>query len=134
MKLQKRSGGFSLVECLVAAVILGIGIVGVAGMFAYANISERKAAYMARAREVAQQKLEEVRARGYAMFSTPSGSATVPTPELPNSTGVLAWQPYPNSGSEQGLKLVSLNLSWGRRGPTAGKLWATTLVSQQGGW
>ena len=132
MRWNRRSG-FTLMECLVAAVILGIGVVGVAGMFVYAGVSERKAAYLGQARELAHQTLEEVRSQGYTFFAQPSGLTTVSTPGLPRSNGVLAWQPYPDSSSEQGLKLVSVNLTWDWAGPTGGKYYVTTLVSEKGG-
>lgn len=128
-----RRGGFTLIECLVAAVILGIGVVGVAGMFTYASLSEKKAAYLADARKIGQQTLEDMRSRGYTYFTQPSGTATVPTPGLPRSSGVIAWQPYPDSATEKGLKLVSLNVTWDSGGPTAGKYYVTTLVSSKGG-
>jgi len=134
MKRLERRGGFTLIECLVAALILGIGLIGVAGMFTYATLSEKKAAYLAQARDIAQQTLEDVRARGYAYFTQPSGVTTVPTAGLPRATGSLAWQPYPDSASEKGLKLVSLNLTWDWAGTTGGKYYVTTLVSEKGGW
>jgi Tfp pilus assembly protein PilV len=120
-------------ECLVAAFILAIGVVGVAGMFVYAGVSERKAAYLGQARELAHQTLEDVRAQGYTFFADSSGVNTVPTPGLPRSTGALAWQPYPDSSSEAGLKLVSVNLTWDWAGPTGGSYYVTTLVSEKGG-
>ena len=133
MKHHKLRGGFTLVECLVATVILGIGVIGVASMFAYASLSEKKAAYLAEARDIAQQTLEDVRARGYAHFTAPSGVTTVPTSGLPRATGALAWQPYPDSACENGLKLVSINLTWDWAGPTSGKYYVTTLISEKGG-
>jgi prepilin-type N-terminal cleavage/methylation domain-containing protein len=129
----KGADGFTLIECVVATLILAIGIVGVASMFVCASASERKAAYMAQARAIAEQTFETVQAQGYAAFGEPSGSETVPTPGLPRATGVLAWQPYPDESSEEGLKLVALNIAWDSRGPTAGRYRVVTLVSEQGG-
>ena len=134
MTYRKQRGGFTLIECLVATVILGIGVVGVAGMFACATISERKAAFMAEAQEVADKTIEEVRAGGYGVFTQPSGVITIPTPDLPHSTGQLAWQPYPDSSSDLGLKLVSLDLTWTWAGSSSGAYRVVTLAAEQAGW
>lgn len=133
MQAMRRARGFTLIECVTATVILAIGVVGVAGMFTYASMSDRKAAHMARAREIADEVLEDIRADGYAFFTQPSGSLTVATPGLPRSSGILAWQPYPDSSSEAGLKLVALNISWDWSRPTAGTYRVVTLVSEKGG-
>ena len=133
MYSRTRRGGFSLTECLVTALLLGIGVVGVASMFVYATGSERKALYTAQARTVAEQTLENVRAQGYGVFTQASGSATIPTPGLPRATGMLAWQPYPDSGSEQGLKLVAVNVSWRWGGPSSGQYRLVTLMSKPEG-
>jgi type IV pilus assembly protein PilV len=133
VKGVRKVAGFSLIECLVAIVILGIGIVGVAGMFTYASVSERKATFMANARQLADDVLEDVRVNGYAGFSQVSGSRTIATPGLPRASGVIAWQPYPSGSSESGLKLVAVNINWQWSRATSGSYRATTLVSEYGG-
>lgn len=120
-------------ECLVAAAILAIGVVGVASMFTYASVSDRKATYMAQAREIADRALEDLRTSGYSRFTQATGTATIATPELPRSSGVMAWQPYPAASPEAGLKLVAVNITWDWPKPTAGTYRVVTLVSQQGG-
>lgn len=133
MNRRQRQGGFTLVECLVTILLLGVGVVGVASMFVYANMSERKAAYTDLARDVAEQTLEKVRAQGYGVFTQPTGTTTVLTPGLPRATCVLAWQPYPDVGTEQGLKLVALNLTWNWAGPSSGQYRLVTLMSKPDG-
>ena len=133
MKGVRKVAGFSLIECLVAILILGIGVVGVAGMFTYASVSERKATFMAKARQMADDTLEDARVNGYAGFSAVSGSRTIATPGLPRSSGVIAWQPYPTGSGENGLKLVAVNINWQWSKATSGSYRATTLVSQLGG-
>lgn len=133
MKGVRKVAGFSLIECLVAILILGIGVVGVAGMFTYASVSERKATFMAKARQMADDTLEDARVNGYAGFSAVSGSRTIATPGLPRSSGVIAWQPYPTGSAENGLKLVAVNINWQWSKATSGSYRATTLVSQLGG-
>jgi len=132
MKLRKGSAGFTLIECVVATVILGVGVVGVASMFTYATTSERKTAYMSQAREIADQVLEEVHATGYPVFTELSGTRTIPTRGLPRSVGVLAWRPYPEGSGELELKRVSVNIAWDWAGPMAGKYYVVTLLSQKG--
>ena len=133
MMRWKCRGGFTLIECLVAAVILGVGIAGVAGMFAYASLSEKKAAYMAEARQVAEETLETVRAGGYGVSGEPYGCLAVDTPRLPRSSGSLAWQPYPETASSPEMKLVAVNLAWDWAGPIGGTYNVVTLVSEHGG-
>jgi prepilin-type N-terminal cleavage/methylation domain-containing protein len=133
MYARGSQGGFTLIECLAATLILGIGIVGVASMFTYANVSEREAAHLAQARAVADQTLEAVRAQGYAALTGVSGTQEVAIPGLPGGLGILAWRPYPNEVSDQGLKLVALNVTWRGVGRRAGRYWVTTLVAREGG-
>jgi prepilin-type N-terminal cleavage/methylation domain-containing protein len=133
VKGRSRKAGFTLVECVVTVFLLGVGVVGVASMFIYANLSERKAAHMDQARNIAEQALEQVRAQGYGVFTDPSGSVPLETPGLPRATGVLAWQPYPTGAPEQGLKLVAVNLAWDSAGSSSGRYQLTTLVSKPEG-
>jgi prepilin-type N-terminal cleavage/methylation domain-containing protein len=130
MRARKCGAGFTLIECLVATVILGIGVVGVASMFAYASASQKKAEYMAQARDIAERTLEQVRASGYSAFAAPSGVGEVDTSGLPHSAGVVAWQPWPDPSSEQGLKLVAININWHWGGGAGGQYRVATLVAQ----
>jgi prepilin-type N-terminal cleavage/methylation domain-containing protein len=132
MRFRSR-GGFTLTECLVTVFVLAVGVVGVASMFVYASLSERKAAYTAQACNIADQTLEQVRAQDYTAFTQPSGTMTIATPGLPGGTGVLAWQPYPSGASDTGLRVIALNLSWRWRGPARGYYRLTTLVRKPEG-
>ncbi|MBN1461935.1 MAG: prepilin-type N-terminal cleavage/methylation domain-containing protein [Armatimonadetes bacterium] len=131
MRCYRRRRGFTLIECLVTTVVLGIGVIGVAGMFACATLSERKASNMAQARHVAEETLEVVRAGEYAIFDHSEGTVSIPTPGLPRATGTLAWEPY-SSGNDD-LKVVALNLNWDWAGSSSGTYRVVTLVSKQGG-
>jgi prepilin-type N-terminal cleavage/methylation domain-containing protein len=135
MRPGRKNRAFTLIECLVATTVLGIGVVGVASMFTYASISQRKATYMAQAREIADRVLEQARTQTNGLCQGESGSQTVATPGLPNSTGTVGWAVYPTGGSDTGLRLVSVNLSWSWSKPTAGEYRLVTLVylSPQGG-
>jgi type II secretory pathway pseudopilin PulG len=130
VKRGKCRGGFGLIEALVTTVVLGIGIVGVAGTFTCASLSATKASYMAQARDIAEESLEKMRAEGYAAFTTPSGTVSEPVAGLPHAVRSVAWEPYPNSADEQGLKRVTLDISWRWAGPTGGHYRLVTLVSK----
>jgi hypothetical protein len=111
--------------------VLGIGLVGVAGMFACATLSQRKADNMARARHVAEETLEAVRAGGYAVFEQSEGAVSVPTPGLPRANGTLAWEPY--SSANDDLKVIALNLTWDWAGSSSGTYRVVTLVAKEEG-
>jgi len=129
---NRRCRAFTLIECLVSTVILGVGVVGVAGIFACASLSERKASHIAQARQIAEETLEAVRAGGYDISASPSGSCSVPTPGLPHSSGVLAWQPYAAASGEV-LNIVAVNIQWSWPKSTGGSYNVATLVATGGG-
>jgi len=129
MESYTRRRGFTLIECLVTTEILGIGIVGIAGMFTCATLSQLKAAHMAEAQHIAEEALERTRAGDIAIFSSSSGSVSLPTGDLPRATSVLAWQPFPSGSTTDSLKLVAVNISWDWAGPSAGRYGVLTLIA-----
>ncbi len=129
MEVYKRRRGFTFIECLVTTAILGIGVIGIAGMFTCATLSERKATHMAQARQLADEVIERTRAGDYAVFSHESGSTSLSTGDLPRASGLLAWQPYPAGSSTSDLKLVAVNISWQWGGPIGGTYNVLTLVA-----
>jgi len=128
MRFMRNSRAFTLIECLVATAILAIGVVGVASMFTHASVSQRKAAYMAQAREIADQVLEQARTGSNGLCQGESGSQTVPTPGLPRSSGTVGWAPYPSGSPDTGLKVVAVDLRWSWAKPTAGEYRVVTLL------
>jgi prepilin-type N-terminal cleavage/methylation domain-containing protein len=131
MKIYRSRRGLTLIECLVTTVILGIGVIGVAGMFACATISEQKASHMAQARHIAEEALEGVRAGDFAVFDQSSGVTSLDTSSLPRATGAIAWEPYATGVGD--LKLVAVNLSWDWAAYSSGTYKVVTLVSAPGG-
>jgi len=128
MRLRRNCRAFTLIECVVATTILAIGVVGVASMFTYASVSQRKATYMARSREIGDRILEEARTQTNGLCQGSSGSQAVDTTGLPRSSGTVAWQPYPSGAPDTGLKLVAVDISWSWPKPTAGEYHVLTLL------
>ncbi len=131
MRLARHYRGFTFIECLVATVIIGVGVVGVASMFTYACMSQRKASYLARAREIADGAIEEAKISPDSVCPGSSGSRTVATPNLPRSSGSMVWQVHPSESADGELKLVTVNLVWSWPATTSGKYVVTTLVPRQ---
>ena len=90
--------GTTLVETMVAVVILAVGLVGVAQMFVYSTNTNREARRVTMTSILAQQKIEQLRALTWGFddfglaISDYSSNVTV-TP--PTSTGGLGLQPSP---------------------------------------
>jgi len=108
---RRPTRGFTSIECLIATVILGIGVIAVAGMLACDSLSERSAANLAQARHIAEGTQEAGRSGGYDLSSQTSGSRSVPTAGVPRSRAMLASQSYA-SGSEGKITRVALDLTW----------------------
>jgi prepilin-type N-terminal cleavage/methylation domain-containing protein len=103
--------GFTLIECLVAIVILGIGIVGVVGCFTAALLSNKKAEEIQQATAFAQDTIEDMRSRGfggvtYAEFPASSGVAEL-------HQGVRTIEITDNYGGDVRMKQVAVEISWG---------------------
>jgi len=60
-RVLRRYNGYTLIEVLVALVVLAIGLLGVAAAFSYAAVSARYGQNLARAQNVALSQLEKAR-------------------------------------------------------------------------
>ena len=63
--MKKNNRGLTLVELLVTALLLGIGLAGIAGMFTFGVVSNRKAANMTAAANRANQEIERLKDGGW---------------------------------------------------------------------
>lgn len=59
---ERGEAGFSLLELIVAVLILGVGVVGAAGVMSVASADELRATVRSEMADVAEQKLEQLRA------------------------------------------------------------------------
>jgi prepilin-type N-terminal cleavage/methylation domain-containing protein len=148
----KTHRGFTLIELLAVILLLGIGLVGVAGMFTAGIVSSRKAANETAAANRATQEIERVRDGGFlgaiidtAHFPSPryvvvsSSKATFTVPELSHGAGEVtigtdtAAQPVdPNTGFMIGnLKRVMVKITWGGGANVRGSYSISTLISNR---
>jgi prepilin-type N-terminal cleavage/methylation domain-containing protein len=149
---MKNKQGLTLIELLVTAVLLGIGLVGVAGMFTAGVVSSTKASNITVAAHRANLEIERVRDAGYlgavadvAHFPSPtytvvsSHRATFTVPELRNGSGYI--DIYPDSAAQltnpatglpyENLKRLRIVISWGGGHHVAGNYTVVTLIANR---
>lgn len=106
MKVLKRSKGFSLVEVLIALLILAVSLLALAGLMVTTTRNSSFGGHMTEASTFAQDKLEQLRVSPWAGVAT--GNDTIQ-----GSTGITYtrnWTVTPNADGNQ--RWVSITLNW----------------------
>jgi type IV pilus modification protein PilV len=106
MRLLMRSKGFSLVEVLIALLILAISLLALAGLMMTTTRNSSFGGHMTEASTFAQDKLEQLRVSPWAGVAT--GNDTIQS-----STGITYtrnWTVTPNGDGNQ--RWVSITLNW----------------------
>jgi len=149
---MRNNKGLSLIELLMVSLLLGIGLVGVGGMFTSGVISNRKAANITVAANRAAQEMERLRDAGflgavvdYDHFPYPRYYVISPTQvyfsvdELKNGTGYIfldmdpeAQVIDPSTGLYVGnLKRVRIVITWGGAETVSGRYSVSTLLANR---
>lgn len=102
----RRSKGFTLVEVLVAIVMLVVGALGAASLTAALMQSNRDATDRTRALELVRHRVEQIQAQGYYEVVTGSDTRTVGGVTFSRTWTVAANNPVP------GLRSVVVSVSW----------------------
>ena len=76
LSTYRTSRGLTLLECLAAVLILGLGLIGVVGSMTAALLSNQKASDMQLATAIAQGTIEEMRSLGFGEVDYTSFPAT----------------------------------------------------------
>jgi len=108
MKINVKSSGFTLIETLIALIILSFALLALAGLMVTTTRNNSAGGQMTVAATLAQDKLEELRA-------TPFDNIQDGTDEKIGSHGIKygrtwALRPPPDTGPN--LKTIAINVAW----------------------
>jgi len=114
MNIPKGSKGFTLIEILVALVILSICLLGLAGMMAKTTRNNSWGGHLTEAATLAQDKLEQLRATPFGMILL---NQTITDPVKPvGSTGIAytrSWVAVPNIAAPNNtLDVITITVTW----------------------
>lgn len=105
-RLTRPARGFTLIEVLVAIVMLVLGVIGAASLTAALMQLNRDATDRTRALELVRHKIEHIQSQGYYEVITGGDTRTVG-----GVTFTRSWTVTPNSPIP-GLRDVVLGVSW----------------------
>lgn len=108
LKSPFKSNGFTLVEILVAIVILSFSLLALAALMATTSRNTSFGGHITEAVTLAQDKLEEMRVTSWGTIATGNDTRT-------GSTGILftrTWTVPPPAGN---LKTITITVSWNDR-------------------
>jgi prepilin-type N-terminal cleavage/methylation domain-containing protein len=122
--------GLTFIECIVALVILGVGIVGVVGCLTAALISNQKASDLQLATAIAQNTIEDMRSYGFGSVTYDDFPETSEVPELHG--GQRAIVITDNHNGEERLKKVEVTVSWrSRNNQQTARVYLETVIGNR---
>lgn len=105
----RGSRGFTLIEIVVAIVLLAFGVLASASLTATLMRSNRGVTNRTRAVETLRLKVEDLQSQGYAQVGNGNDTATIG-----GITYNRAWTVTPNAPAAN-LKTITLTVTWGDR-------------------
>ena len=122
MNLLVKSKGFSLIEVLVALVILSFSLLALAGLMVTTTKNNASGNHVTEAATFAQDKLEELRAIKWENLFEGNN-----TDQQPGSTGISYTRDW-NVKTNGSLKTITINVNWNDR--TAHSIRLVSVLSQ----
>jgi type II secretion system protein I len=123
MKIVRRNNGFTLMEVLVAMVLLTLGLLGVANLTIGVIKGNSYSKNVTTATVVAQQQIEQAQRLGYTNSNSLAGSTTVSM----GSTSFTRTTTVTNSTPAANMKTVSVAVSWN---PGNNSVSLNTIISE----
>lgn len=115
---QARDAGFTLVEVMIALVVIAIGIMALSGVQTRSSRDVYSTGRTSRALALAQQHIETIRAGGYAAAVSDSGQSEV-----------FSWMARVDSAGVD-LKSIDVTVTWPEQQQTR-SVRLTTLLSSR---
>jgi len=122
LNLLVKSKGFSLIEVLVALVILSFSLLALAGLMVTTTKNNASGNHVTEAATFAQDKLEELRAIKWENLFEGNN-----TDQQPGSTGISYTRDW-NVKTNGSLKTITINVNWNDR--TAHSIRLVSVLSQ----
>jgi len=117
-------GGFTLIEMMVAVLLIGVGLMGLAAMSTTVTRANVQSSALTTASALAQQRVEQLRTDPYAAIASGNDALTVDGVTYNRSWNVSVNVP------DQGLKTVDVTVSWTSRGKTHSTMLSTIRGSR----
>ena len=111
IKFTRKNTGFTLIETLIAMVILAIGILGIWKMHTAVYSTDAYSNHLSQATSLANEQLEDLKAAGYSSLSNGSNST--------QKTGVSGKRYHLQSviaDANGTCKLVTISVGWNNNG------------------
>jgi len=122
---RRHRRGFTLVEVLAAVVLLSIGLLAVLTAGRAAQETQWRAVHLAAARNIAQSKIDELRATPFGSIISGTDQSTDSSLPKGNQIAVTTAK-YPDS-SEANLAKVTVAVTW-PEGRATGKIQYESLI------
>ena len=112
MSKLKQQRGFTLIEILVAMIVLSVGLLGVAGLTVSVIQGNAYSKNVSTATVIAEARLEDMRRAGYANTNTTNFSAGPDSVSMGGSPFSRVTS-ITNNSTASGMKTITVRVSWG---------------------
>lgn len=113
----KQQRGFTLLEILVAMIVLSVGLLGIAGLTVSVIQGNAYSKNVTTATVIAETRIEDMRRAGYAN-ATPTNFSAGPDPVSMGGVSFLRTTAITNNSPASNMKAIAVTVSWETRSVT----------------